>query len=148
MIKKKLTLLPYIREWLMLCFTDAVIDLTMFSAAMIRTPENFSISCINGERNSAQAKLDIKKDNKILMFSSVPQYKMHKSGNKMVVARDFSRLENIGIFYCESSQDFPPVEKITMINNLDNGVFALQKTRLSSERFILLLKSIMHEIHV
>uniref|UniRef100_A0AAX7UJR1 receptor protein-tyrosine kinase n=1 Tax=Astatotilapia calliptera TaxID=8154 RepID=A0AAX7UJR1_ASTCA len=77
----------------------AVIDLTMFSAAMIRTPENFSISCINGERNSAQAKLDIKKDNKILMFSSVPQYKMHKSGNKMVVARDFSRLENIGIFY-------------------------------------------------
>lgn len=132
----------------MLCFTDAVIDLTMFSAAMIRTPENFSISCINGERNSAQAKLDIKKDNKILMFSSVPQYKMHKSGNKMVVARDFSRLENIGIFYCESSQDFPPVEIITMINNLDNGVFALQKTRLSSERFILLLKSIMHEIHV
>uniref|UniRef100_A0AAX7SDJ5 receptor protein-tyrosine kinase n=1 Tax=Astatotilapia calliptera TaxID=8154 RepID=A0AAX7SDJ5_ASTCA len=106
-----------------LCFftlSDAVIDLTMFSAAMIRTPENFSISCINGERNSAQAKLDIKKDNKILMFSSVPQYKMHKSGNKMVVARDFSRLENIGIFYCESSQDFPPVEKITMINNLDN----------------------------
>ncbi|XP_063357491.1 tyrosine-protein kinase receptor Tie-1 isoform X1 [Pelmatolapia mariae] len=106
-----------------LCFftlSDAVIDLTMFSAAMIRTPENFSISCINGERNSAQAKLDIKKDNKILMFSSVPQYKVHKSGNKMVVARDFSRLESIGIFYCESSQDVPPVEKITMINNLDN----------------------------
>ncbi|XP_005457174.1 tyrosine-protein kinase receptor Tie-1 isoform X2 [Oreochromis niloticus] len=106
-----------------LCFftlSDAVIDLTMFSAAMIRTPENFSISCINGERNSAQAELGIKKDNKILMFSSTPQYRVHKSGNKMVVARDFSHLESIGIFYCESSQEVGPVEKITMINNLDN----------------------------
>lgn len=114
----------------MLRSTDAVIDLTMISTAAFRDVNNFSISCINGERSPAQAVLDIKKDNKILMFSNTPQYIVHKPRNKKVVARNFNSLEHIGIFYCESSQDVPLLEKVTMINNCNNGVFMLHATKL------------------
>ncbi|XP_038571204.1 tyrosine-protein kinase receptor Tie-1 isoform X2 [Micropterus salmoides] len=103
-----------------LCFLDlsgAVIDLTMISTAEVTNVNHFSISCINGERSPAQVELDIKRDNKILIFPRKPNFKVHKPRNKEAVARDFRDLDHIGIFYCESTQEVPPLEMVTMINN-------------------------------
>ncbi|XP_044056085.1 tyrosine-protein kinase receptor Tie-1 isoform X2 [Siniperca chuatsi] len=101
------------------CFLDlsgAVIDLTMISTAEVTNVNLFRISCINGERSPAQVDLDIQRDNKILIFPKKPNFNVHKPRNEEVVARDFRDLEHIGIFYCKSTQEVPPLE-ITMINN-------------------------------
>ncbi|KAG7514181.1 tyrosine-protein kinase receptor Tie-1 isoform X2 [Solea senegalensis] len=103
-----------------LCFidlSDAVIDLAMISTAEVTSVNHFSISCINGEHSPAQVELDIKKDNKILLTPKKPTFKVHKVRTKEVAAKEFRELEHIGIFYCESSQEVPPLETVTMINN-------------------------------
>ncbi|XP_031715686.1 tyrosine-protein kinase receptor Tie-1 isoform X2 [Anarrhichthys ocellatus] len=109
-----------------LCFldlSDAVIDLTMISTAEATNVNHFSISCINGERSPSQVELDIKKDNKILIFPKKPNFKVHKPRNKEVMARDFRELDHIGIFYCQSTQEVPPLETVTMINNFGRANF-------------------------
>ncbi|XP_061681376.1 tyrosine-protein kinase receptor Tie-1 isoform X3 [Syngnathoides biaculeatus] len=103
--------------------SDAVIDLTMISTAEVIQVNHFSISCINGERTPAHVELDIKRDNQILIFPKMPNFKLHKPRNKKVVAREFRDLDNIGIFYCESTQEVPPVETVTMINNFGRANF-------------------------
>ncbi|XP_077463731.1 tyrosine-protein kinase receptor Tie-1 isoform X3 [Stigmatopora argus] len=103
--------------------SDAVIDLTMISTAEDIPVNHFSISCINGERTPAHAELDIKRDNKILIFPKMPNFKLHKQRNKKIVAREFRDLDNIGIFYCESTQENPPLETVTMINNFGRANF-------------------------
>uniref|UniRef100_A0A7N8WRT5 receptor protein-tyrosine kinase n=1 Tax=Mastacembelus armatus TaxID=205130 RepID=A0A7N8WRT5_9TELE len=102
--------------------SNAVMDLTMMSTADITNISRFTISCINGERTPAHVKLDITKDNKILISSKTPNFKVHKIRNKEVKARGFRDLEHVGIFYCESSQD-SPLEKVTMINNFGRAYF-------------------------
>ncbi|KAI3368549.1 hypothetical protein L3Q82_025559 [Scortum barcoo] len=102
----------------MLCPTGAVIDLTMISKAEFTNVNHFSISCINGERSPAQVELDIERDNKILILPRRPHFKVAKTRNKEVVARDFHEVEHIGIFYCKSTQEDPQLEMVTMINNL------------------------------
>ncbi|XP_034035417.1 tyrosine-protein kinase receptor Tie-1 isoform X2 [Thalassophryne amazonica] len=102
-------------------FSDGVMDLTMISTAEVTSVSHFSISCISGERNAAQFNLDIRRDNKILVFPQKPNFKLHRPQNKKVVARDFSHLDNIGIFYCESSE--APTEKIIMISNCGHANF-------------------------
>lgn len=97
-------------------------DLTMISTAELNSVSLFSISCINGDRNAAHAELDIKRDNKILIFPKKPAFTVHNTRNK-AVAKDFRELDNIGIFYCETSQDVAPHEKVTMINNVGTGAF-------------------------
>ncbi|XP_054646609.1 tyrosine-protein kinase receptor Tie-1 isoform X2 [Dunckerocampus dactyliophorus] len=111
---------------LVLCIVDlsgAVIDLTMISTAEVTKVNHFSISCVNGERTPAHVELDIKRDNKILIFPKMPNFRLHKPRNKKVVAREFKDLDNIGIFYCESTQEVPPLETITMINNFGRANF-------------------------
>ncbi|XP_073332351.1 tyrosine-protein kinase receptor Tie-1 isoform X2 [Pagrus major] len=103
--------------------SDAVIDLTMISTAEATNVHNFTVYCINGERSPAQVELDIKRDNKILMFPKKPNFKVHKPRIKEVVARDFRELEHIGIFYCESTQEVPPLETVTLINNFGGSTF-------------------------
>ncbi|XP_033936766.1 tyrosine-protein kinase receptor Tie-1 isoform X5 [Pseudochaenichthys georgianus] len=103
--------------------SDAVIDLTMISTAEVTNVSHFSISCINGERSPAQVELDIKRDNKILVFPKKPHFRVHKPKNREAVARDFRELDHIGIFYCESTQDVPPLETVTMINNFGRANF-------------------------
>ncbi|XP_063747990.1 tyrosine-protein kinase receptor Tie-1 isoform X5 [Eleginops maclovinus] len=103
--------------------SDAVIDLTMISTAEVPTVSHFSISCINGERSPAQVELDIKRDNKILVFPKKPNFGVHKPKNREAVARDFRELDHIGIFYCESYQHVPPLETVTMINNFGRANF-------------------------
>lgn len=105
----------------MSCPTDAVIDLTMISTAEVNNVNQFTISCVNGERSSAQVELDIKRDNKILIFPKKPCFKVHKPRSKEAQARDFRDLDHIGIFYCESTQEVPPLETVTMINNFGRG---------------------------
>ncbi|XP_028443710.1 tyrosine-protein kinase receptor Tie-1 isoform X3 [Perca flavescens] len=108
-----------------LCFlhlSDAVIDLTMFSTAEVTNINHFSISCINGERSLDQVELNIKRDNKILIHPKKPNFKVHVR-NKNAVARDFRDLENIGIFYCESTKEVTPPETVTMINNVGRANF-------------------------
>ncbi|KAM9357501.1 tyrosine-protein kinase receptor Tie-1 [Symphorus nematophorus] len=103
------------------CFlglSDAVIDLTMISTAEVPNVNHFTITCINGERSPAQVQLDIKRDNEILKLSKKPNFTVHQPRNKEVVARDFQDVEAIGIFYCESTQEAPPRETVTMINNI------------------------------
>ncbi|XP_034737582.1 tyrosine-protein kinase receptor Tie-1 isoform X2 [Etheostoma cragini] len=102
--------------------SDAVIDLTMISTAEVTNVNHFSISCINGERSLDQVELNIKRDNKILMLSKKPNFKVHIR-NKNAVAREFRELDNIGIFYCESTQEVPPLETVTMINNFGTANF-------------------------
>ncbi|XP_068599328.1 tyrosine-protein kinase receptor Tie-1 [Brachionichthys hirsutus] len=103
--------------------SDAVIDLTMISTAEVTNVNHFTISCINGERSPSQVELDIKRDNKILIFPKKPHFKVHKSRNKEVVARDFRDLDHIGIFYCESTQEGHLPEMVTMINNYGGANF-------------------------
>ncbi|XP_034003402.1 tyrosine-protein kinase receptor Tie-1 isoform X6 [Trematomus bernacchii] len=103
--------------------SDAVIDLTMISTAEVTNVSHFSISCINGERSPAHVELDIKRDNKILVFPKKPHFRVHKPKNREAVARDFRELDHIGIFYCESTQDVPPLETVTMINNFGRANF-------------------------
>lgn len=110
------------------CPPDAVIDLTMISTAEVTKVNHFTISCINGERNPAQVELDIKRDNKILIFPKEPNFRVHKPRNKEAVARDFRELDHIGIFYCESTQEVPPLETVTMINNFRRGGLRLHTT--------------------
>lgn len=112
----------------MLCPADAVIDLTMISTAEVTNVNHFTISCVNGERSPAQVELDIKRDNKILIFPKKPNFKVHKPRNKEAEARDFRDLDHIGIFYCESTQEVPPLETVTMINNFGRGAFRLLTT--------------------
>ncbi len=95
----------------------------MISTAEFTNANSFTISCINGERSPAQVELSIKKDNKILVFPKKPSFKVHKQRNKEVVARNFRDLDVIGIFYCESIQGVPPLETVTMINNIATGGF-------------------------
>ena len=102
------------------CPSDAVIDLTMISTAEVTNVNHFSISCINGERSPAKVELDIRRDNKILIIPKKPNFKVHK-GTKEAVARDFRELDHVGIFYCESTQEVPPLETATMINNFGSG---------------------------
>ncbi|XP_051929290.1 tyrosine-protein kinase receptor Tie-1 isoform X3 [Hippocampus zosterae] len=111
--------------WLLciLDLSDAVIDLTMISTAEVIQVNHFSISCINGARTPAQVELAIKRDNKILIFPKMPNFKLHKPRNKKVVAREFRDLDNVGIFYCESAQEVPPLETVTMINNFGRANF-------------------------
>nr|XP_020458563.1 tyrosine-protein kinase receptor Tie-1 isoform X2 [Monopterus albus] len=109
-----------------LCFadlSDAVIDLTMTSTAEATSVNHFNISCINGERSPAPAELDIKRDNKILVFPKKPHFKVHSLRNKEVMARDFRDLDHVGIFYCESKQEVPPLETVTMISNFARANF-------------------------
>uniref|UniRef100_A0A8D3CD04 Tyrosine-protein kinase receptor Tie-1 n=1 Tax=Scophthalmus maximus TaxID=52904 RepID=A0A8D3CD04_SCOMX len=108
---------------LTICFTDAVIDLTMISTAEVTDVNHFTISCINGENGAAQVELDIKRDNKILIFPKKPNFKVHKPRIKEAMAREFRELDNIGIFYCESTQEAPPLETVTMINNFARANF-------------------------
>ncbi|XP_078114603.1 tyrosine-protein kinase receptor Tie-1 isoform X2 [Sander vitreus] len=108
-----------------LCFlhlSDAVIDVTMISTAEVTNVNHFSISCINGERSLDQVELNIKRDNKILILPKKPHFKVHIR-NKNAVARDFRELDNIGIFYCESTQEVPQLETVTMINNFGRANF-------------------------
>ncbi|KAF0041863.1 hypothetical protein F2P81_005395 [Scophthalmus maximus] len=104
-------------------FSDAVIDLTMISTAEVTDVNHFTISCINGENGAAQVELDIKRDNKILIFPKKPNFKVHKPRIKEAMAREFRELDNIGIFYCESTQEAPPLETVTMINNFARANF-------------------------
>ncbi|XP_031139888.1 tyrosine-protein kinase receptor Tie-1 isoform X2 [Sander lucioperca] len=109
-----------------LCFlhlSDAVIDVTMISTVEVTNVNHFSISCINGERSLDQVELNIKRDNKILILSKKPHFKVTIM-NKNAVARDFREPGNIGIFYCESTQEVPPLETVTMINNVGGAHFA------------------------
>lgn len=98
----------------------ALIDLTMMSTAEVPHVNHFTISCINGERSPAQVELNIRKDNKILIFPKLPSFKVYKPREKEAVARDFRDLDNIGIFYCETTQEVPPL-KVTLINNIGKG---------------------------
>ncbi|XP_061739638.1 tyrosine-protein kinase receptor Tie-1 isoform X2 [Nerophis ophidion] len=121
----------------MLCIvdlSDAVIDLTMISTAEVTKVNHFSISCINGDRTPAHVELDIKRDNKILIFPKMPNFKLHKPRNKKVVARDFKDLDNIGIFYCESTQEVPPLETVTMINNFGRANFVPNHLTLTANK--------------
>ncbi|XP_037530469.1 tyrosine-protein kinase receptor Tie-1 [Nematolebias whitei] len=102
--------------------SNAVIDLTMISTAEASHVNHFTISCINGERSPAQVELNIMRDNRILVFPKPPSFKVYKPRKKEAVARDFRNLENIGIFYCESTQDVPPL-KVTLINNIGKANF-------------------------
>uniref|UniRef100_A0A8D0AH70 Tyrosine-protein kinase receptor Tie-1 n=1 Tax=Sander lucioperca TaxID=283035 RepID=A0A8D0AH70_SANLU len=88
----------------MICPADAVIDVTMISTVEVTNVNHFSISCINGERSLDQVELNIKRDNKILILSKKPHFKVTIM-NKNAVARDFREPGNIGIFYCESTQE-------------------------------------------
>lgn len=94
----------------------------MISTAEVTDVNHFTISCINGENGAAQVELDIKRDNKILIFPKKPNFKVHKPRIKEAMAREFRELDNIGIFYCESTQEAPPLETVTMINNFARGV--------------------------
>uniref|UniRef100_A0A3Q4ADV3 Tyrosine-protein kinase receptor Tie-1 n=1 Tax=Mola mola TaxID=94237 RepID=A0A3Q4ADV3_MOLML len=100
----------------------AVIDLTMISTPEVTNVNRFNISCINGERSPTQVDLDIKRDNKILIFPKKPNFKVYKPLNKEAEARDFRDLDHIGIFYCESTQEAAPLETVTMINNFGRFV--------------------------
>uniref|UniRef100_A0A3B4ZEL5 Ig-like domain-containing protein n=1 Tax=Stegastes partitus TaxID=144197 RepID=A0A3B4ZEL5_9TELE len=113
---------------------NAVIDLTMISTAAVTNVNHFTITCISGERSPAQVELDIKRDNKILVFPKKPNFKVHKPRNKEAVARDFRDLDNIGIFYCESTQEVPPLEMITMINNFGRANFIPNYLTLTANR--------------
>lgn len=93
-------------------------DLTMISTAEVTGVSHFSISCINGERGQVPAELDIKRDDKILVFPREPYFKVYKTRNQEVEARDFRDLDHIGIFYCKS-----PRETVTMINNFERSGF-------------------------
>ncbi|XP_054608067.2 tyrosine-protein kinase receptor Tie-1 isoform X2 [Nothobranchius furzeri] len=111
--------------WVLVCFFDlsgAVIDLTMISTAEATHINHFYISCINGERSSARVELNIKRDNKILQLAREPSFTVNKPTSKEVVARDFRHPENIGIFYCETTQEVP-LQKVTMINNIGTANF-------------------------
>lgn len=101
---------------------DAVIDLTMISTALVTNISHFTILCMNGERGPDQVELDIEKDNKILVFPKKPSFSVQKLRTKEVEARGFRDLDYMGIFYCSSTQEVPPVEKVTMINNHVRGV--------------------------
>ncbi|XP_041647351.1 tyrosine-protein kinase receptor Tie-1 [Cheilinus undulatus] len=103
--------------------SDAVIDLTMISTAEVTNVNHFSISCINGERSPGEVVLDIKRDNRILVFPREPNFKVHKPRNREAIARGFRDLDNIGIFYCKSCQEVPPLETVTMINNIGKANF-------------------------
>uniref|UniRef100_A0A3P8SW01 Tyrosine-protein kinase receptor Tie-1 n=1 Tax=Amphiprion percula TaxID=161767 RepID=A0A3P8SW01_AMPPE len=115
-------------------FSDAVIDLTMISTAAVTNVNRFTITCISGERSPAQVELDIKRDNKILLFPKKPNFKVHKPKNKEAVARDFRDLDNVGIFYCESTQEVPPLETVTMINNFGRANFIPNYLTLTANR--------------
>ncbi|XP_029356920.1 tyrosine-protein kinase receptor Tie-1 isoform X3 [Echeneis naucrates] len=109
-----------------LCFvdlSDAVIDLTMISTAEVNGVNHFTISCINGERSPTQFELDIKRDNKILIFPKKPNFKLTKPRNNEVKVKEFRDLDNIGIFYCECIQEAAPLETVTMINNFPGANF-------------------------
>uniref|UniRef100_A0AAQ6AEA3 Tyrosine-protein kinase receptor Tie-1 n=1 Tax=Amphiprion ocellaris TaxID=80972 RepID=A0AAQ6AEA3_AMPOC len=112
----------------------AVIDLTMISTAAVTNVNRFTITCISGERSPAQVELDIKRDNKILLFPKKPNFKVHKPKNKEAVARDFRDLDNVGIFYCESTQEVPPLETVTMINNFGRANFIPNYLTLTANR--------------
>ncbi|KAM4629172.1 tyrosine-protein kinase receptor Tie-1 isoform 1-T1 [Polymixia lowei] len=103
--------------------SDAVMDLTMISTAELINVNLFSISCITGERNAAQIDLDIKRDNKILRFPRRPNFKVQRPRSKEAVAEEFRDLDNVGIFYCEASQEMDPLDKVTMINNFGRASF-------------------------
>uniref|UniRef100_A0A3Q2NP85 Tyrosine-protein kinase receptor Tie-1 n=1 Tax=Fundulus heteroclitus TaxID=8078 RepID=A0A3Q2NP85_FUNHE len=105
--------------WVVFCLcelSDAVKDLTMTSTAKVPSPSHFSISCISGERSPAEFKMNIKRDNGILVLPKPPSFKVHKVSHKLVVAKEFDGHDTIGIFYCETTQEVPPL-KLTMINN-------------------------------
>ncbi|XP_028299630.1 tyrosine-protein kinase receptor Tie-1 isoform X4 [Gouania willdenowi] len=121
----------------MLCFfhvSEAVIDLIMISSAEITNVNHFTISCINGERGHSKVRLDIKKDNKILIFPKKPSFQVHKPKNKEAVATDFRDLDHIGIFYCESAQEAEPVETVTMINNFGRANFIPSSLTMTANR--------------
>ncbi|XP_029939339.1 tyrosine-protein kinase receptor Tie-1 isoform X2 [Salarias fasciatus] len=120
-IIKMRTLLLFV--WCLFHLSGAVIDLTMISTAEVTNAKPFSLSCISGERNAAQVKLDIKKDNKILLFHNKPNFQVQRPTDNEVVARDFGDLDRIGIFYCESTREAAPLETVTMINNVARGDF-------------------------
>nr|XP_046246831.1 tyrosine-protein kinase receptor Tie-1 isoform X6 [Scatophagus argus] len=126
----------WLAELLQSCkgLSNAVIDLTMISTAEVTGVHHFTISCINGERSPAQVELDIKRDNRILIFPKKPYFKVQMSRNKEVVARDFRDLDHIGIFYCESSQEVPPLETITMINNFGRANFVPAQLTLTANK--------------
>lgn len=105
----------------MACPADAVIDLTMISTAEVTKVNPFTIACTNGDHSSAQVELDIKRDNKILIFPKKPNFKVHKPRDREAEARDFRDLDHIGIFYCEPVQEVPLSERVTMINNNGGG---------------------------
>ncbi|KAM8889361.1 tyrosine-protein kinase receptor Tie-1 isoform 2-T2 [Synchiropus picturatus] len=109
-----------------LCFiglSDSVMDLTMISTPEVSHISRFSIACINGERSSAPTELHISRDNQILVLSKTPSFKLHKPRNKEVVARDFEGWDNIGIFYCKSTQEASLLDTVTMINNFPRANF-------------------------
>uniref|UniRef100_A0A8C5GKQ7 Tyrosine-protein kinase receptor Tie-1 n=1 Tax=Gouania willdenowi TaxID=441366 RepID=A0A8C5GKQ7_GOUWI len=113
---------------------EAVIDLIMISSAEITNVNHFTISCINGERGHSKVRLDIKKDNKILIFPKKPSFQVHKPKNKEAVATDFRDLDHIGIFYCESAQEAEPVETVTMINNFGRANFIPSSLTMTANR--------------
>lgn len=95
----------------------------MISTAEVTSVNPFTISCISGDRSSAQVDLDIKRDNEILMWPKKPRFKVHMPRNKEAMAKDFHELDHIGIFYCEHTQEVAPHEKVTMINNFEKCMY-------------------------
>ncbi|XP_015246685.1 PREDICTED: tyrosine-protein kinase receptor Tie-1 [Cyprinodon variegatus] len=110
--------------WVILCFcklSGAVMDLTMTSTAKVTSPSHFTISCINGEHSPTEVNLTIKRDKRIFS-SGHTTFKVHKESHRVVVAKDFDHFDNIGIFYCETTQENPRL-RLTMINNVINANF-------------------------
>ncbi|KAM9383638.1 tyrosine-protein kinase receptor Tie-1 isoform 2-T2 [Pholidichthys leucotaenia] len=120
-----------------LCFldlSDAVVDLAMFSTAEVTNNNHFAISCINGERSPAQVRLNIKKDNKILLFPKKPHFKVHKPRHREAIATDFRELDHVGIFYCESTAEGSLDETVTMINNFGRANFIPNSLTLTANK--------------
>ncbi|XP_041862493.1 tyrosine-protein kinase receptor Tie-1 isoform X2 [Melanotaenia boesemani] len=118
------------------CFfhsSDSMIDLTMISPAEVSHVNQFNITCISGERSPAQ--LDIKRDNKILILPKSPRFNVHKPKNTEALATNFRDLENIGIFYCESTREVPHAfETVTMINNIGGANFIPNSLTLTASK--------------
>lgn len=123
-------------------------DLTMISTAEVVSVSRFSISCISGERGQVQVELEVRRDNKILVFPRQPYFKVYKTRNQEVEARDFRDLDHIGIFYCESAQDSSPLETVTMINNFERSGFGLRAAKYLFETLSLPANHTRPSVHI
>ncbi|XP_048832608.1 tyrosine-protein kinase receptor Tie-1 isoform X2 [Brienomyrus brachyistius] len=103
--------------------SGAVMDLTLISNTGASSVSKFFLTCISGERDPEEIKLQIKRDNSIVQLALPTIYKTEQSRPQEIRVNEFHKLNKQGIFYCIAQKSQKRLTTVTLISNFEKEQF-------------------------